>query len=1675
LFGCCEGKVFTVDYYSLDLRITKEPEGFLNLYKASILENGDIKATRTFELRRDLKLIKMLEDLEEKAVIPFPQPKETVHIEFGKMLYDTVFSGELGDYFNKRFSEAQEENCGLRVSMQLNDDVPEIATLPWEYLHNGEEFLAVKVGILLSRLPAGVTKVKSKPINSILRMLVIISSPDDTRVSPINTEKEQEIILEAVNKLQIEQRIKVDFAEDATLENIQGYLNEQDYHIVHLTGHGISIEGKGHIVLETKDRKAKLIDNRTLSNLFSGKEIRLVVLSSCESAKGSNKEAYSDIASMLLKQGIPAVVAMQYSVLDDVAIEFAFNFYKAITNEDSVDLALKKARVKMKKSGKSNGLDFATPVLYLSDCNCVQVEEIKPEPAEFDNKQMMLHDLQIMKKGFVARNKELRNLERDFSSDVMRVAILHGLGGMGKTVLATRLALRMNEYFNGIFGMKYTSITRPEDILVKVNNFLIKKGRNELNQILDQQVTLEEKTSLLVDILNQKRFLIIFDNFEDCLNEDRNDIENPELKAFIQYILKNTTRNTKFLIITRYDFDPLESRLVSGIKHISLPELHFPQINWLMNNFTELADLGIRKKMEIYDVIGGHPWMIGQFAKHAAVQGVDDLLLDLRPLKKELIEFTLLDKSFSKLNEDARKLLLCASVYEEAVPVEALSWIVGDTSDESPSVGQSLNKLLQWGLISKEQQYDKNIYSEHTIVKDFAREKLEGNILDKKKLIIRAASYYQNISSQTASLWDHLRARDYYFKAGDWESANQIVEGTVNNLIRWGYIELAMNLLNDSITTTSGGTKTNAEYILATIYYSRGDLTTASKIFNNLLYKYEEMEDNNGVAVLLHAIGVIYLDQGNCEEAVKSYSQALNIAAELGDLRLIECSLGQLGNVHYLQGNYEEAAKNYNQSLSIAKELADKSGIAGALHALGNIHYLQSNYEEAAKKYTQSLKIREELGDKNGIAQTLHQLGMIYDDQGNYEEAVKLYNQSLRIEEELGDKSGIANLLHQLGNIHYFQGNYKEAIQNYNQSLKIHKELRSKSGIASTLYQLGMIHQDQGNYEEAVKLYNQSLEMKKELGDKRGIANLLHQLGMIHQKQGNYEEAVKKYTQSLKIGEELENKGGIASSLFQLGTIHQDQGNYEEAVKKYTQSLKIGEELEDKSKVSTALHALGNIHYLQSNYEEAVKKYTQSLKIEEELVNKSGIADSLHQLGMIHQDQGNYEEAVELYNHSHKMFEDLGAKSKIATTLHALGNIHYLQGNYEEAVKKYTQSLKIGEELGNKSGIADSLHQLGMIHQNQGNYEEAVSLYSQSFKMFEELGNKSAIAITLHQLGNVHYDQGNYEEAVNLYNQSLKIEEELGNKSGIADSLHQLGMIHQDQGNYEEALEKYNQSLKIKEELGDKRGIAITLHQLGNVHYDQGNYEEAVKKYTQSLKIKEELGNENGIAGTLHQLGMIHQNQGNYEEAVKLYNQSLKMFEELGNKIGIASTLHQLGMIHQNQGNYEEAVKNYNQSLKIEEELGYKSGIAITLHQLGIIHQDQGNYEEAVNLYNQALKIKEEMKDKRGIANSLGQLGIIHRHQGNYKEAVNLYNQAMRAFEEIGDKSGIAITLGQMGRIYEEKGEYPLALQASYTAFSIFKSLNSPYTQLAAKDLAKLRDKMGAEEFDTEFEKLVNE
>ena len=969
-------------YKDLIIRLSEDgPHHFL----ASALDEGHPVASNSFELRLDeLKVTQRLNELEAAAVNT--DSKENFHIDFGRELYSKVLAGDLGSYFHKQL-EANDE--GLRISLQFNDNANRLAALPWELLHDDEDFLVARRKTLISRMPFKQKRVQFPPIESTLHMLVIISAPNDPRCSPLDIEKEKDRILQAVDKLNGQHKMEVDFTDDATFKTIQSYLNEKDYHIVHFTGHGKKIDGQGYLVLEAEDLRAQKVDDQTISDLFADRGIRLVVLNACESV---------DLADMLVRKGVPAVVAMQYSILDPSATVFAFTFYQALASDRTVDQSMTEARLAMRNAKGSNKVDFATPVLYLLDPNCLHIDRIKPAGPKRFWKPVMLGDVQVMNEGFVGRQKELRLLQKAFSSGVKRAVILHGWGGIGKTVLATCLAIKMDRQFDGIFGHKCNPQTRPEDILNGLNAFLNLAGISALNQILYQPVPLKVKTAALVNILNQKRFLIILDNFEPCLDENRTRIANPELQQFVEHLLNSTASNTKYLITTRYDFDPLAGRLLGAIEHQPVPEMPLYQAVWLMNNHSQLASLSLEMKKEIYRAIGGHPWTIDMFAHHASTASVGGLLLELEPLERELKDFTLFDKSYSELDEFAKDLLLRASIFDEAVPIEALRWMMGHEEKPSPSVDVPLDMLLRWGLITGKTEGDEILYSVHTMVRLFTGLEAEKVELGLQALLMRAAQYYELKVKVSGNLWNHLRAMDYYYRAKEWMKAASIVENAWVYLARWGYVELAINILQQSAMTVSGIQRAAAIGNLSTLYHELGDLETALKLTIEAKEIFEKEGDERGIAGSLH----------------------------------------ELGRIHQDRGNYQEAIRLYEQSLYFKRIRKDNKGIANSLGQLGSIYLSQGNYQDAIRHYEPCLDLSIEMGDKQSIAKTLGQLGIIQEQQGNYGKASEFYQQSLKNFQDLGDKLSIARSLGQMGNIPYFHGDYKEAAELYQKSFEIY-------------------------------------------------------------------------------------------------------------------------------------------------------------------------------------------------------------------------------------------------------------------------------------------------------------------------------------------------------------------------------------------------------------------------------------------------------------------------------------------------------------------------------------------------------------------------------------------------------------------------------------------------------------
>jgi hypothetical protein len=536
-------------------------------------------------------------------------------------------------------------------------------------------------------------------------MLVVISAPHGLNQNQIlNTRLEEDLILTALADARRSGRIQVEFAPNSSPDELATYLEDIDPHILHFVGHGSFDITRDSGLLLLEDPKGSPLEygNQTFADLLQRhvRSLRFVFLSACQSAVNSRNDAYADLAPRLLLAGIPAVVAMQFSVLNQSAMQFGSHFYKEVAKGKPLDEAVMGARDLLSRTSP-NLVDFATPVLYASDLYCLRVdaERLKEHNARQHRALFDRTGLSHPQR-FVGRNAELRLLQTglDPQQGAWRAAIIYGLGGMGKTVLADRLADRMLSRFDGIKSVRMTPATTAQSILDQLSAFFLRLRTRisdpsisqlieELAALKNQPVPLEAKASVVIDLLTSLRIFLILDNYEDVLPnaslvsltiadeasatdqvEDELDSSrhrarqagvDPELPKLVSLLLGGVSGPSRFLITSRFNFQPLPAgRLTGAIYHLPLDELPFRDAVYLMDTLEPLKELpiavipetklgiptqdvsaspahtGPHTKKELYEKLGGHPYTFTLLSEHVKRSSLDDVLHDLERLSK---------------------------------------------------------------------------------------------------------------------------------------------------------------------------------------------------------------------------------------------------------------------------------------------------------------------------------------------------------------------------------------------------------------------------------------------------------------------------------------------------------------------------------------------------------------------------------------------------------------------------------------------------------------------------------------------------------------------------------------------------------------------------------------------------------------------------------------------------------------------------------------------------------------------------------------------------------------------------------------------------------------------------------------------------------------------------------
>lgn len=318
-----------------------------------------------------------------------PQTAEDAARVFGGRLFDAVFADDINVCLRVSLSKVGEEDCGLRIRLHLSD-VPELAALPWEYLFDGFGFLARSSKTPVVRYMDLPKPNRTLTVKLPLRVLVMISSPDD--YPSLEVQEEWKRLNKSLKDLIANKLVDLVLLEDATEAALRIQLRrDPPYHIFHFIGHGgYDVEsGDGFLVFEqkhdedddeSKDKKvsSSLVKGRKVAHLLSDHaSLRLAILNACDGARASLTHPFGGTAQSLVRASIPAVIAMQFPITDDAALDLAAELYRAMADYLPVDAALAEARSLMSES------EWGTPTLHMrSPDGCLFRKE--PPPPRVD-------------------------------------------------------------------------------------------------------------------------------------------------------------------------------------------------------------------------------------------------------------------------------------------------------------------------------------------------------------------------------------------------------------------------------------------------------------------------------------------------------------------------------------------------------------------------------------------------------------------------------------------------------------------------------------------------------------------------------------------------------------------------------------------------------------------------------------------------------------------------------------------------------------------------------------------------------------------------------------------------------------------------------------------------------------------------------------------------------------------------------------------------------------------------------------------------------------------------------------------------------------------------------------------------------------------------------------------
>ena len=594
---------------------------------------------------------------------------------------------------------------------------------------------------------------------------------------------------------------------------------------------------------------------------------------------------------------------------------------------------------------------------------------------------------------FTGRADEMRQMESLLRGDGGRVAVsaLRGMGGVGKTSLAVKVAHAVRDHFPDaqlvieLLGTSDRPVTPVEAMSRIIRDF-----HPDAAKLPDTEA---ELLPLYRSVLDGKRALIVLDNAKD----------EEQVK-----LLVTAPPPVGFVVTSR---NALE---LDGVKPIRLDVLPPDEALKLLREIVgakgtddELRTVaGLCGRLPLALRVAGDflrhaNWSVARYAEALRVEG--ERLERLKGKTKEKDVEAVLGLSAAELvktNPEQAERWQMLAVFPADFDAEAAAavWdLKTENKLDTDTALDELTDLLDRSLLQFDEPTGR--YSLHDLMRPVARDAFEfvenhplnaGSADRLQTAERRFARHYQMVLSAAQNLYlkgnaDILRGLALF----DREAAN----------IQAGWTWANANRKTDQLATELCRDYPNTG---AHVLDLRQSVRVQIVWLECAVEACRTLGDRHGEGNALGSLGLAHYALGDARTAITFYEQQLGIAREIGDQRAEGNALSGLGIAHAALGDAQAAITFYEQQLGIVREIGDRRVEGNTLGNLGLAHYALGDARTAITFYEQQLGIAREIGDRLGEASTNWNMAGALRQLGQLREAIPFAEQSLAFFEAIG-------------------------------------------------------------------------------------------------------------------------------------------------------------------------------------------------------------------------------------------------------------------------------------------------------------------------------------------------------------------------------------------------------------------------------------------------------------------------------------------------------------------------------------------------------------------------------------------------------------------------------------------------------------------------------------------------